>query len=526
VPLCATGAFLLARRLDLGVDAAWICGLVYGFAPPRFLRIDQAHLTAVEWIPFCLAFAHAYARSGRPHHLRIAIAFLSLQALTSGHGAVFLGLALAIWLLAALAGGTRLHVGKAILDAGVWGALLVLPAALLIVPYRRVQIDVGLRRDLGDWTGSWTSFLASPTHVDGWILDRLGGLGAIVNNQAQAYLFPGWLTLVLAAAAFLWAPEALRRRPLLRVGPVVRFAVLLLEIAAAAVIGVAVYAMATETTRIALGPIVLSLRSAWRPWIIAAILIALRILFARWAPLDPRGRAASLARWRRRIRDDVRLTYLLLALACIALAIGPPYGPWQYVYAWPGLSFIRVPSRFMVVGTLAIGVLCAFGFARITGRWKPRPRTAAAIAISLAMIGEFAVAPFEVVADPVSIPAADRWLASQPAPFVVAETPPMDPTIPMLHSMAHWQKIVHGYSGWNPALSQEIAASLAGFPDDASLSLLERVGVSYVVVHVEMYDPATWHDVEARLARGDPRLRLCYDDGSARVYALEAAPED
>ena len=90
-------------------DSVWtrhrrrICGLVFGFAPPRFLRIDQLHLTSVQWIPFCLAYAHRYVRTRRAFDLRVALAFLSLQLLTSGHGAVFLLAALAglvVYLLA------------------------------------------------------------------------------------------------------------------------------------------------------------------------------------------------------------------------------------------------------------------------------------------------------------------------------------------------------------------------------------------------------------------------------------------
>ena len=55
--LCGLGAFLLARKLDLGVAAAVLCGIVFGFSPPRFFRIEQIHLTTIQWLPFSLGLS-------------------------------------------------------------------------------------------------------------------------------------------------------------------------------------------------------------------------------------------------------------------------------------------------------------------------------------------------------------------------------------------------------------------------------------------------------------------------------------
>lgn len=523
VPLCALGAFVLARRVGLGVTAAWICGLIYGFAPPRFLRIDQAHLTAVEWIPFSLAFAHAYAAGGRAYDLRLALAFLSLQALTSGHGTVFLLLAFAVWGLYAIATGSRPDPGTLLRDAGWWGAVLTVPVILVALPYRLVQVGVGLRRDLGDWTGSWTSFLASPTHVDAWLLNHLGSFGTVVNANAQAYLFPGVLPVVLAAAAFPGVPRLLLRADWRRATTTALTVLLELLIVGTAVAGT--YALVTGATRIELASVTISLRSWWRPWAIVAAIAALRTMLARWIPFGSRASVPTLARWCAARRGDVRLLYLLIVVVCVLLAVGPPYGPWRFVYWMPGLSFIRVPSRFMILAILGIGVLCGFGFEQLMATRSVRVRRAAAMLVSAALCVEFAAVPFDVVANPVEIPAADRWLDRQPKPFVVAEVPPMDPTIPMLHSMAHWQKIVHGYSGWNPSLTQEIADGLGSFPDDHSLALLQRAGVTFIVVHGALYPPAEWQDVEARLARYGDALSLRFRSGSDRVYQLTASED-
>ena len=63
--LCGVGAYVLARRWRLSPYAAFLCGLVFEFAPPRFIKLGQLHLTAIQWIPFTLAFLHSYLEHGK-----------------------------------------------------------------------------------------------------------------------------------------------------------------------------------------------------------------------------------------------------------------------------------------------------------------------------------------------------------------------------------------------------------------------------------------------------------------------------
>src|SRR5262245_12501486 len=90
--LCGLGGYVLARRVGLTSAAAFLCGMIFAFSPARFFRFQQMHLTTVQWIPFSLAFLYSYLQSGRPADLRWAIAFFTLQAMTSGHGTVFLAI--------------------------------------------------------------------------------------------------------------------------------------------------------------------------------------------------------------------------------------------------------------------------------------------------------------------------------------------------------------------------------------------------------------------------------------------------
>src|SRR5205085_6999753 len=97
--LCGLGAYVLARRVGLSLAAAIICGIIFECAPPRFFRIGQINLTNVQWIPFGLAAMHAYVDTGRRRGLHLAIACFTLQALACAYAAVFMTVAVLIFIL-------------------------------------------------------------------------------------------------------------------------------------------------------------------------------------------------------------------------------------------------------------------------------------------------------------------------------------------------------------------------------------------------------------------------------------------
>ena len=110
----------------------------------------------------------------------------------------------------------------------------------------------------------------------------------------------------------------------------------------------------------------------------------------------------------------------------------------------------------MVLGLLAIAVLAGLGFDRLRARLAPGPRRAAGVVAGGLLLAEFAMIPYRGVPYRLEIPAVDLWVARQQKPFTVAEVPvtwsARYHSNYMLHSMAHWQKTVHGYSGIQPAL--------------------------------------------------------------------------
>ena len=443
--LCGLGAYVLARRIGISRAGAVLSGIVFLAAPPRFFRIGQLHLTAVQWVPFGLAFLHAYLDGGRRRDLWLAVGFFTLQALTSGHGAIFLGVSMVALIVYRVALGEPLAIAKRVRDFGVTGLLLLAPLIWPFAPYRAAQSEVGLKRSLENWLPTPASYLASPSHLHQYL--RALVTATNFNDTASAWLFPGITVLIFAAMALL--------------------------------------------------------------------------------PPSPIGSGED---WRARLRRNSGVFYVLLALLAVCLFLPPPLGLWPYVYTLPGMNFIRVPSRFMILAMLGLSVAMGAGFDRAFGAARAPARSVAAVVVGMLLVAEYASMPLYSVPFAVEIPAIDRWLDTQPKPFAIAEVPVPSPgdlgaherqqTMAMLHSTAHWQKTVHGYSGIRPALHQRLNLELTAFPDETSVRSLRDLGVRYVVVHGEMYPPERQAEIEARYVRFAGDLKLVRVEGPGRIYMI------
>lgn len=436
--LCGLGTYLLARQLGMSKEASLVAGLIFAFAPPRFLRLGQLHQAPVQWIPFCLLYVDRYLRDGRPRDLQLASAFFALQVLTSGHAGLFAIVAIACVTAWRAVRREPLRLLRAPRGLGVVGAISIAIVVLLMIPYLVVRQEQSWVRTLDEarlWSPNLASFLESPSHVHRWLQSIFGWRTA----GARAALFPGVLPLLLAPFG-IWA--------VMRSG-------------------------------------------------------------------ETRAKAGA---------------YVLIAILSLWLALGPDYGLYALAYNLPASNFIRVPSRYVTLTVLALAILAGVGLDRLTSGAKLLLRGTLAGILVMLLVAEFAVAPLGVAPYDVPIPEGDTWLASRPKPFVVAEVPLINPrdearansrqTIYMMHSTAHWQKTVHGYSGYEPPEHAELYRQLLAFPDDPSLAHLRRFGVTYVVVHESYYAPEEWTEVRERLARYSPDLALAYRDGQTRVYQV------
>lgn len=128
------------------------------------------------------------------------------------------------------------------------------------------------------------------------------------------------------------------------------------------------------------------------------------------------------------------------------------------------------------------------------------------------------------------VPPIDQWLNTQPKPFTVAEVPLASPgdvskfnaesARYMVHSTAHFQKTVMGFTGVLPPDHALLYDQLSRFPDEPGLRHLLAFDVTYVVVHGEDYAPDDLAALRARLQTYSGWLTLVHCERLACVYAL------
>jgi hypothetical protein len=522
------GAYFLARRVGVGVLGAVAAGIIFAFAPPRFSRLGQLHLAVVQWIPFCLGFLHSYLAKGAPGDLRAACAFFTLQALSSGHGGLFLLLAIAGLIAYEWAFGVRVPMRRLLKDFGLLGLALLALNLWFLIPYLEVRRDVGLHRTIGaieDWAPNAVSFLAAPTHLQGHLL------GKATIAKARAFLFPGWSTLLLVLVSLFRrgegppaAPEKAVRTPR---GLVVLDGVIVAAAVAAFLITV------SDGFEWSFWGVNLSARSARRPLVICAVLLSLRWLVVRrtpfaWAQAVRRG-ASSLGRWLEARVGIEGGYYVLLALGSLWASLGPSFGLYTVLYRFvPGFDLVRVPSRLAILTLLSLAVLAGMGLERLSAR-----RRGPWIPVLIVLLAEFAAFPLDARPYEIPEPAIDRTLASLEGPLV--ELPVADPkdavasarlqSLYLLHSLAHFHPMVNGYSGFIPPRHEELFRLLVDFPDEESLRALEKLGVLYAVVHRDLYKGDDWDRAESRLQAFSGRLRLVRAEKDGFVYALVPASD-
>lgn len=528
--LCALGAFVLARQLGLGLLPAVLAGLVFAFAPPRLMRLGQPHQLAVQWIPFCLAFVHRYLKTGTRGALALATVCFVLQALTSGHGALFLTLALGLLVVWRGLSGEGRGAARAV-DLGVALVAVALATGALLYPYAEVRSGQGLRRGLEEaerWSPNLESFVASPAHVHRALLSFVD------TENARTFLFPGVVPLLLLGA-LAWpgtrAQEVEAIKPAEAPPPPRwrRVVANILDVVVLGVASIAFGAFATGGFRLERGDLELSVRDPERTVVVLAVVLAARFLLAGRTPSVLSSGVSRAMRATRRVLEGAAGPgagfYALLGVVSLWAALGPRFGLYAVLYRLiPGFDLVRVPSRFATLTLLALGILAAFGLERLSRR-SPR---LAPVALLL-LVAEFWVAPLDARPYSMEIPPIDRWLAEQGGSEPIVELPVADPrdtqraaslqSTYMLHSTLHWRPLVNGYSGFTPAFHDQLLRTLVNFPDERGLDALQEIGVRFAVVHPDLYPPDDWPSVREKLDTS-PRLRLVREEAHGLVCEL------
>jgi hypothetical protein len=167
--------------------------------------------------------------------------------------------------------------------------------------------------------------------------------------------------------------------------------------------------------------------------------------------------------------------------------LGP--GPYRLLHlAVPGFQFIRIPERLALLAMLFVALLVgrALTVLRAAGPRLAPAALALAAAVPLEHLSPLPLTERIPVWD--EVPAVYRWLARDGA-RAVAEVPVhgegliRKETLEEYFSTYHFKPIIHGYVSYPPLLSVLVRRAAADFPSEASVQVLQRVGVDTVVVH-------------------------------------------
>jgi hypothetical protein len=226
---------------------------------------------------------------------------------------------------------------------------------------------------------------------------------------------------------------------------------------------------------------------------------------------------AVVLRW----RDRVTLAWLAVAIAGIALALGPglrvggrllgPLPFYDLVYRWPLLDDFAAPNRLAVLTLTAVAVLAAVGAGALLDRLPPDRRWRAGAGVLVVALTVAGLAPsllfgYGLTALPVRVPELYHVLAAAPGDGLVMELPPAIGSEQYFQTISH-KRLAAGivprlpdaaalqvenvpyYSvlaeGWRPPESDVApdAATADIYPLQRFAPGLRAHGIEYVVLH-------------------------------------------
>jgi hypothetical protein len=388
--------------------AALLAGTVFAFCNYKFGEIRHVQLLSAQWMPLALMYLERGLRKPSSKSAFLTALFFTLNALTSLYYALFLTLAMALYVFVDWITRRYRPTRAQFVFAAKAGAIAVLMTAPFLVPFLQVeaQYHFSADRDPRLFAARPASYLAS-TGTNWLYGSATQDLYVAAKGQP---LFPGLAALVLAAAGFI----------------------------------------------------------AWR-----------------WRSVAFFG---------------------LLAVSAFVLSFGPalllgrdittPF-PHALPYYWLSLILIplkslNAPARFAVLVMLPIALLAALGAERLAARF---PRRGGVLLVGLIGLILLEVAAMPLPLDPAAAGAevspVYAYLAAQPHDQPVVEVPMGDANfgsqdkfvVYTYSSLYHWQPLVNGYSTFIPPEYYRLVTAMRGFPSAATVTLLSKRGVVFVVIH-------------------------------------------
>jgi len=208
----------LVRTITGDTRAAFIAGLIYGFAPYHFTHLLHLQLQALYFLPLSLLCLHRVFAGGHARDVVWLGVVAGLQAVSSAYYGIIGAVGL-VTAAIALAIATRRPRDARLLGRGLAAAAVAVVVALpWTLPYFRVERDAGAGRNLFE-ASHGSAVLASYVQAPGSnvLYGRSGFLqpsppGRLPRKEGpEQALFMGFVPMCLALAGAMAAPRHLRR---------------------------------------------------------------------------------------------------------------------------------------------------------------------------------------------------------------------------------------------------------------------------------------------------------------------------
>ena len=517
--LSGYGAFRLARTLSSSNGAAWVAGIVFGFALYRFHQLGHLNYMFSGWIPLLLEALILFTRQRtwrRATWLGIAFA---MNALTCVHWFVLtlipLGLS-GVFLL------TRYRIWR---DRDLWlrGGVCLAAAGLVLlpflIPYIRVSQMYGIVRTAEEATrfsarvGNWLS--ADPSNKI-W-----RGFGPVPEAGERA-LFPGLLPLLLMFAAFYFKRPGSGSRSAARAGKFSRLRMLVsaLDLFALACLVVAALVFGYKPSGIRLfGFDALRITHEVKPLAlcVVAVLVRLSIAFPKFSWFG--GDRNLLDTIRAGRHSEMFALGLIWTVVGFCGSLGMHFFFHRFLFDYVFLfRSIRVPARWGMIAYLGLALLAGLGAKRLIEVLQVRmPRLRARpmyVIICAFLLFEQHAAPLRLVHGEVDPDALTIYFKQTPMRGGIVHLPAGGEEGNyryVLRQADHHRPLVTAVSGFGTPILNEIEALFRKQPiPDRFFDVLEETPVSYLAVHRSLLRPEYRVAVQNMLGRGITGGRLRY----------------
>lgn len=475
--------YLLVKAWTRTWWAGLVAGLLFAFSPYRFGQLNHLELLVTQWLPLALLTLHwTLSRPGPRYPLLFAL-FFNLQMLSGFHYGLNLTIACALLLTVySLTGRVRWRAGLG------WAGVLTVTVTLLLnwpiwQQYLRFSDLMGAVRTAGEvrvYSAALTDYVTAIPYnfLYGWTF----GYWPAVDRQFQPLMpfgLVGWLLLI-------------------------------------PVIVVTIRQFRARTSR---------LRRAGQPSSVLSASSAVPPHNDFWEPTIL-------------FLGILSLVGLLLSFGLNEYALGPggtwllrfsPYG-WLYDHL-PFFQAIRVPGRFGLLVVIGLVALAGWGAAKLPA-WLNRPGKAGAqaVIVTVFLMGAGLVeawsAPLIGPTFPAGpdIPPVYTWLAqNSPAEAVVLELPFREGSSEFLYeyySSHHWRRLANGGTGYTPPIYREMRQWFSTFPDPRSIDVSQQLGLDWVILHADGYEPEAWQRLLDELPRYLPAIEEIHQIGQALALKL------